>query len=243
MSEVLFRWASVMEVALRRPVRRCWAQTAGGRLARYWMTLMPANSGSWPVRWTGQVAEFRRLSPPGSGWLMNRNLVKGLQVAWGLPEFRDGVRHLIDLDEVALLLAALSVPDHDHEVERSLLSLLRSGLDTIEIREAVLLLLEQDDVRRPLVAALVEPLADRPAQAAAIASAAEDPTVRREVRAVLDSAKVRELIWQTIENQVSDDRFGLVRRAAVLFVRHRSVRRLVWAVRRHGVLRELRRKP
>ncbi|MET8117745.1 hypothetical protein [Micromonospora sp. NPDC005189] len=173
---------------------------------------------------------------------MNRNLVKALQVAWGLPEFRNGVRHLIDLDEVAVLLATLSVADHDREVEISLLSLLRSGLDTIEIREAVLLMLEQDEVRRPLVAAVVEPLADRPGQAAAIASAAEDPAVRREVRAVLDSAKVRELIWQAVDNQVSDNRFGLIRRVAVLFVRHPSVRRLVWTARRHGVLRELRRK-
>ncbi|RAO28050.1 hypothetical protein PSN13_05938 [Micromonospora saelicesensis] len=173
---------------------------------------------------------------------MNRNLVKALQVAWELPEFRSGVRHVVDLEEIAGLLATLSVPDHDHEVERSLLSLLRSALDTVEIREAVLLLLERDEVRKPLVAAAVEPLADRPGQAAAIASAAEDPVVRREVRAVLASAKVRELIWQAIENQLSDDRFGLIRRAAVLFVRHPSVRRLAWAVRRHGVLRELRRK-
>ncbi|MEW2429290.1 hypothetical protein AB0877_14880 [Micromonospora sp. NPDC047644] len=172
---------------------------------------------------------------------MNRNLVKALQVAWELPEFRTGVRHVIDLDEVAVLLATLSVPEHDHEVERSLLSLLRSALDTVEIREAVLLLLEQDEVRRPLVAAAVEPLEERPAQAAAIASAAEDPVVRREVRAVLASATVRELIWQAIENQLSEDRFGLIRRAAVLFVRHPSVRRLAWALRRHGVLRELRR--
>ncbi|MFC5922757.1 hypothetical protein [Micromonospora vulcania] len=173
---------------------------------------------------------------------MNRNLVKALQVAWGLPEFRAGVRHLIDLDEVSVLLAALSVAEHDREVERSLLSLLRSGLETVEIREAVLLLLEQDEVRRPLVVAMVEPLADRPGQAAAIAAAAEDPVVRREVRAVLDNAKVRELIWQAIESQVSDDRFGLIRRAAALVVRHPSVLRLVWALRRHGVLRELRRK-
>ncbi|MFF0233621.1 hypothetical protein [Micromonospora sp. NPDC005254] len=174
---------------------------------------------------------------------MNRDLVKALQVAWELPEFRSGVRHLIDLDEVSVLLATLSVPDHDGEVERSLLSLLRSGLETVEIREAVLLLLEQDEVRRPLVAAAVEPLAARPGLAAAIASAAEDPAVRREVRAALGSAKVRELIWQAMENQVSDNRFGLIRRAAVLFVWHPSVRRLAWAVRRHGVLRELRRKP
>ncbi|MFG1839598.1 hypothetical protein ACGFH8_14295 [Micromonospora sp. NPDC049175] len=174
---------------------------------------------------------------------MNRNLVKALQVAWGMPEFRSGLRHLIDLDEVAVLLATLSVADHDREVERSLVNLLRSALDTMEIREAVLLLLEQDEVRRPLVAAAVEPLADRPGQAAAIASAADDPAVRRELRAVLDSATVRELIWQAIDNQARDNRFGLIRQVAVLFVRHPSVRRLVWAARRHGVLRELRRKP
>jgi hypothetical protein len=174
---------------------------------------------------------------------MNRHLVQGLQVAWGLPEFRSGLRHLVDLEEVTVLLAALSVPDHDHAVERSLLGLLRSGLDEAEIREAVLLLLERDEVRRPLVVAAVEPLADRPGQAAAIAAAAEDPVVRREVRAVLDNAKVRALVWQAVDNQVSDNRFGLLRRAVVLFVRHPSVRRLAWALRRHGVLRELRRKP
>ncbi|MEO3769255.1 hypothetical protein [Micromonospora sp. B9E7] len=174
---------------------------------------------------------------------MNRNLVQGLQAAWGLPEFRSGIRELVDLDEVAMLLAALSDPDHDREVEGSLLSLLRSGLDTTEIREAVLLLLEQDEVRRPLVAAMAEPLADRPRQVAAIASASEDPAVRRELRAVLDSAEARELIWQAVDNQVNDNHFGLIHRVAILFVRHRSVRRLAWALRRHGVLRELRRKP
>jgi hypothetical protein len=172
---------------------------------------------------------------------MNRNLVKGLLVAWELPEFRAGLRHLIDLDEVTALLATLSVPDHDHEVERSLLRLLRSALDTSEIRQAVLLLLERDGVRRPLVAAVTESLADRPGLAAAIASAAEDAKVRQEVRAVLDSPKVRELIWQAVENQFSDNTFGLIRRASALFLRHSSVRRLAWALRRHGVLREIRR--
>ncbi|WP_422752083.1 hypothetical protein [Micromonospora sp. WMMD708] len=172
---------------------------------------------------------------------MNRDLVTALQAAWGLPEFRDGVRHVVDLDEVALLLAALSVPDHDREVERSLLRLLRSSLDTTEIREAVLLLLERDAVRRPLLAAVVRPHADRPGQAAAVTAAAEDPKVRREVRAVLDDARVRELIWQAVENQVDADRVGLVRRAAVLFLRHPAVPRLAWALHRHGVLRELRR--
>ncbi|WP_089155452.1 hypothetical protein [Micromonospora sp. NBS 11-29] len=174
---------------------------------------------------------------------MNRDLLKALQVAWGLPEFRSGLRHLIDLDEVSALLATLSVAEHDRDVERSLVGLLRSALDTVEIREAVLLLLERHEVRRPLVAALVEPLADRPGAAAAVASAAEDPTVRREVRAVLDNAKVRELVWQAVDDQANDDRLGLIRRALVLVVRHPSVARLAWALRRHGVFRELRRKP
>jgi len=174
---------------------------------------------------------------------MNRNLVKGLLVAWELPEFRTGLQRFIDLDEVTALLAVLSVPDHDHEVERSLLRLLRSALDTTEIREAVLQLLELDGVRRPLVAAVAESMVDRPALAAAIGSAAEDPEVRREVRAALDSPKVRERIWQAAENQFSGNRWALVRRAVVLFVWHRSIRRLAWALRRHGVLREIRRDP
>ncbi|WP_329011143.1 hypothetical protein OG271_29815 [Micromonospora rifamycinica] len=172
---------------------------------------------------------------------MNRDLVTALLAVWELPEFRSGVHHLVDLDEVVVLLAALSAPGHDRAVERGLLGLLRSGLDTTEIREAVLLVLERDEVRRPLVAAVTASLATRPGQAAAIASAAEDPEVRRGVRAVLDSAGVRELVWQAVERQVDDNRGGLVRRAVVLFVRHPSVPRLTWALRRHGVLRELRR--
>jgi hypothetical protein len=174
---------------------------------------------------------------------MNRNLVKGLLVAWEFPQFRTGLQHFVDLDEVTALLAALSVPNHDHEVERSMLRLLRSALDTAEIRQAVLLLLEEDEVRRPLVAAVAESMVDRPGLAVAIGSAAQDPQVRREVRATLDSPKVRELIWQAAENQFSDNRWALVRRAVVLFVRHRSVRRLAWALRRHSVLREIRRNP
>lgn len=172
---------------------------------------------------------------------MNRNLATGLRVAWESPEFRDGLRQLIDLDEITVLLATLSDPDHEREVERSLMGLLRSGLDTVEIREAVLLLLERDAIRRPLVAAAVEPLAGRPGRAAAITSATEDPEVRREVRTALDSADVRELIWRAVDDQMSENRFGMIRRAVVLFVRHSSARRLAWALRRHGVLRELRR--
>ncbi|MEU1889365.1 hypothetical protein ABZ491_28245 [Micromonospora rifamycinica] len=172
---------------------------------------------------------------------MNRDLVTALLAVWELPGFRSGVHHLVDLDEVAVLLARLAAPGRDHGVERALLDLVRSGLDSTEIREAVLLVLERDEVRRPLVAAVTVSLASRPGQAAAIASAAEDPEVRRAVRAVLDNARVRGLLWQAVERQVDDDRAGLVRRAVVLFVRHPSVPRLTWALRRHGVLRELRR--
>ena len=74
-----------------------------------------------------------------------------------------------------MLLAALSLPDRDREVERSALGLLRSGLDSTEVREAVLLLLERDTVRLLLVAAAVEPLADRPGLVTAVTSATEDP--------------------------------------------------------------------
>ncbi len=40
---------------------------------------------------------------------MNRNLVKALQVAWGLPEFRSGVRRLLDLDEVSVRVLTLEM--------------------------------------------------------------------------------------------------------------------------------------
>lgn len=56
----------------------------------------------------------------------------------------------------------------------------RSG--RAEIPEAVLLLLDRGEVRRPLIAATAAPSAERPALAAAITAAAEDPAVRREER-------------------------------------------------------------
>ena len=65
---------------------------------------------------------------------MDRNLVRALLAAWGHPEFRSGLRHLIDLDEVGDLLAALAVEGHDREVELRALELLRSALDSDEIR-------------------------------------------------------------------------------------------------------------
>lgn len=78
---------------------------------------------------------------------MDRHFVKALLFAWDRPEFRAGLRHLIDLDEVPGLLSALCVDEHDHEVERRAMDLLRSGLDTAEIRHATLLLVEDADIR------------------------------------------------------------------------------------------------
>lgn len=64
--------------------------------------------------------------------------------------------------------------------------------------------------------------------------------VRQEVRAVLDSPKVRELIWRAVENQFTEHRWAMIGQGVLLFVRRRSVRRLAWALHRHGVLGELR---
>ena len=65
---------------------------------------------------------------------MDRNVVKVLLAAWERPDFREGLRHLIDLDEVTSLLAALSVDDQDDEVRRRSMELGRSALETAEIR-------------------------------------------------------------------------------------------------------------
>lgn len=174
---------------------------------------------------------------------MDRNLVKALLYAWDQPDFRAGLRHLVDLDEVTDLLAALAVEGHDREVELRAMQLARSALDTAEIRHAVLLLIERDDIRRHLAAAVTESLADRPGLAAAIRSALDDPGVRAEVRGALESGALRDVVWRVTEDQFRDNRWALVRHVAVLFVRHKHARRLAWALRRHGVLRELRRTP
>jgi hypothetical protein len=174
---------------------------------------------------------------------MDRHFVKALLFAWDRAEFRAGLQHLIDLDEVTSLLAALSVEDHDHEVELRAMDLLRSGLETAEIRRATLLLVEDDDVRHNLAAGITGSIADRPELARAIRSALEDPEVRAELRAALESASLRAVIWKVIEDQFRGRRWALIRQAAVLVVRHRHARRLALALRRHGVIRELRRKP
>jgi hypothetical protein len=174
---------------------------------------------------------------------MDRNVVKVLLAAWERPDFRAGLRHLIDLDEVMSLLAALAVDDHDDEVRRRTMELLQSALETAEIRGAILLLIETDDIRHSLAAAISDNLADRSGLASSIRSALDDPAVRAEIRDALESLGMRTLVWRVAEDEFRGRRLTLVREATMLLLRHRPARRLVWALKRHGVIRELRRRP
>lgn len=172
---------------------------------------------------------------------VDRNLVRALLAAWGHPEFRSGLRHLIDLDEVGDLLAALAVEGHGREVELRALELLRSALDSDEIRRAALLLVETGDIRRHLAAGITEALADRPDLARSITALLEDPTARQELRAALESQRFRRLLW-TIVDRRDDGRWALLWPAIALLTTDRHARRLVRVARRHGVLRGLRRR-
>jgi len=174
---------------------------------------------------------------------MDRNVVKVLLGAWERPDFRAGLQHLIDLDEVTSLLAALAVDDQDDEVRRRAMELLQSALETAEIRRAVLLLIETDDIRHSLTAAIRDNLADRPGLAESIRSAMDDPAVRAEIRDALESPRIRALLWNVTDDEFRGRRLSLVGQVTLLLVRHRPARRLVWALKRHGVIRELRRKP
>ncbi|GAA1408338.1 hypothetical protein [Catellatospora coxensis] len=171
---------------------------------------------------------------------MNRNLIRALLYAWERPEFRAGLQHLIDLDQVTALLAALSTEDRDHEQERRAMDLLRSALDSPEIRRAVLLLVESDDIRLQLAAAIAEGLPDRPALAVAIAAALNDPRVRAQLNAALETPQVRDLLLHAAEDGAQERRWSLARRLLVLLARHRTARRLAWSLHRHGLLRALR---
>ena len=172
---------------------------------------------------------------------VDRNLVRALLAAWGHPEFRSGLRHVIDLDEVGDLLAALAVEGHGREVELRALELLRSALDSDEIRRAALLLVETGDIRRHLAAGITEALVDRPDLARSITAVLEDPTARQELRAALESQRFRRLLW-TIVDRRDDGRWALLWPAIALLATDRHARRLVRSARRHGVLRGLRRR-
>jgi hypothetical protein len=169
---------------------------------------------------------------------MDRHFAKALLFAWDKPAFRQGLQHLIDLDEVTALLASLADDAPDGEAEQRGLQLLRSALESDEIRRAVLLLIDDAAIRQAIAQGLEAEMADRPGLARAIRSALDDPAVRREVHAALESPRVRAVVWAVADSQLRDRKWTLARHAIRLFG-HRSVRRLVRGLARHGVLREL----
>ena len=75
---------------------------------------------------------------------MDPHLARALLSAWQLPQFRDALQDLIDLDEVTGLLAALAAGAPDEQTRRRSLELLRTASDTDSIRNAVLLLVGDD---------------------------------------------------------------------------------------------------
>ncbi len=169
---------------------------------------------------------------------MDRHFARALLHAWNKPEFRSGLQHLIDLDEVTALLATLAGDHTDAQAQQRGLELLRSALETPEIRQAVLLLIDDATVREALGQGLQAEMADRPRLAQALRSALEDARLRRELHDALASPQVRALVWSVAESGMRERRLALVLRAVGL-IRHRSVRHLVSGLARHGVLREL----
>jgi len=169
---------------------------------------------------------------------MDRHFARALLYAWNKPAFRQGLQHLIDLDEVSALLAALAGDRPDGEAERRGLQLLQSALESDEIRRAVLLLIDDASIREAIGQGLQAEMTSSPRLAQALRSALDDPAVRREVHTALESARVRAVLWAVADSQLRDRKWKLARNALGLFT-HRSVRRLVRALARHGVLREL----
>jgi hypothetical protein len=165
---------------------------------------------------------------------MDRHFAKALLFAWNKPAFREGLRHLIDLDEVTALLATLASGASDDEAQRRGLKLVRSALDSDEIRRAVLLLIDDATIREAITQGMMAEMADRPGLARAIQSALDDAALRRELHAALESPHVRKVIWSAVE---SNRKWTMARHTLGLF-RHRSVRRLARGLARHGVLRE-----
>lgn len=171
---------------------------------------------------------------------MDRHIARALLIAWNHPEFRTALQHLIDLDEVIRLLTALADGDHDDDVARRAMDLFHSALDRGDVRAAILLLLDSVEFRQQFCAALADAVPDRPALGPAVASALGDPEVRAELRTALETTSLRELLWRIAEDAAGGRRGAAAGRAVVLLVRHRTARRLVRRLRRHGVLGALR---
>jgi hypothetical protein len=168
---------------------------------------------------------------------MDRHFAKALLFAWNKPAFRQGLQHLIDLDEVTALLASLAGDAPDGEAQQRGLQLLRSALESDEIRRALLLLIDDASIREAISQGLAAEMTHKPGLARAVHSALDDAALRREIHAALESPHVRAVIWSAADSQLRDRKWTLARHTLGL-LRHRSVRRLVRGLARHGVLRE-----
>jgi hypothetical protein len=173
---------------------------------------------------------------------MDPHLAQALLSAWQLPQFRDALADLIDLDEVTGLLAALAAGGPDEQTRQRSLELLRTASDTDSIRGAVLMLIADDAFRVQVGAAVATVLADRPALAASVESAIVDRVAAAEVVRILADGRTRAALWKAVDGQLDGKRLRLLTAALSLLAR-RDVRKLLWALRRHGVLRAMRAKP
>jgi hypothetical protein len=167
------------------------------------------------------------------------HLARALLSAWQVPQFRDALQHLIDLDEVTGLLAALAAGAPDEQTRRRLLELLHTASDDDRIRSALLLLIADDAFRVQLSQAVANALSDRPALALSLSSAIADRAVADEVVDILGATRTRAALWKAVESQLQGRRFGLLT-AGVALVARRRVRQLLRALHRHGVFRALR---
>lgn len=163
-------------------------------------------------------------------------MLKALQIAWEKPQFRAALVSLINLTETRRLIAALA---DDRHKERRLGQLVRSVLETSEIRNAVLMLLNDAEFRRTVMAGIVASLPTRQTLARSIVSALGDPRVRQQIVAALQSASTRSAISGVTNNQLRDRKVRLAASIVGLLLHH-SARQLLGQLRQHGVLREIR---
>lgn len=170
---------------------------------------------------------------------MDPHLARALLSAWQLPQFRDALADLIDLDEVSDLLATLADGAPDEQTRRRSLELLRTASDTDSIRGAVLMLIADDAFRVQVGAAVGNVLADRPALARSVEAAVTDRAVADELIRILADARTRTALWKAVDGQLEGKRLRLLS-AALSLLSRRDVRKLLRALRRHGVLRAMR---
>ncbi|HEY2791039.1 MAG TPA: hypothetical protein VGJ28_01705 [Micromonosporaceae bacterium] len=170
---------------------------------------------------------------------MDRQIAQVLLSAWELPEFRDALQHVIDLDEVTSLLTAFAAGAPDEQTRMRGVELARTATETPEIRNALVLLLRKDDFRAKVATLVAAATPDRPALGKALAGAVADPKVAAELSRLLESPKARASIWKTVDSQLEGKRGRLIA-AGFGLVAKKEVRRLLWSLKRHGLLKALR---